>query len=543
MCLIFVVWLFLMSGCGRSPMAGGTTDTGNPRVAALIYANDGSRAKGASVTLRLKNYLSRVPGAGLQKDLVRAKETFTDDSGYFEIDSIESGDYFIEVNDRLFSAALLTATVPGPARPLIFLTDTLRPYAGIVGNTSQPSGPSVKMYLLAYGLERRIPIDSTGHFEIKNLPSGTLLFRIVSQDTLFNPFDIDNIVLAPGKIDTVPFAGWGHSTSIFLNTTASGADVMSLVTDFPVLVRLTSGNFNFSEAKANGYDVRFAKSDNTPLSYEIERWDAVNQQAEIWVKMDRVYGNDITHFINMYWGNPSAPGVSNAEGVFDTASGFQGVWHLNGAGNTTAYDATGNHYNGTPHGMTASSSVSGVIGLSRQFDGTSSYFTMPNTASSTLNLPENGYYTVSAWTNTNYLDAKYQGIVYKSNWQYGLQIHSDSTWEFFEYKDGQGWESTRNPAIAGSWYNITGVRQGEHQYLYVNGVCVDSIITFGSMTNPRITNIDLQIGHCQDGGLEPDRFFNGKIDEVRIANIALNADWIKLCYMNQRADDKLVVFK
>jgi hypothetical protein len=74
-------------------------------------------------------------------------------------------------------------------------------------------------------------------------------------------------------------------------------------------------------------------------------------------------------------------------------------------------------------------------------------------------------------------------------------------------------------------------------------VCVDSIIVVGAMTNPRITTMDLQIGHCQDGGLEPDRFFNGKIDEVRIANVALNAHWIKLCYMNQRADDKLLVFK
>ena len=532
-----------MSGCGRSPVAGGTTDTGNSRVAATIYKNDGSRVKGASVTLRSKNFLSVVSGAGMQKDLVRAKETFTDDSGYFEIDSIESGDYFIEVNDRLFSAALLTATVSGMANSSMFFTDTLRPYAGITGNTSPPSGPSVKMYLLAFGLERRILIDSTGHFEIKDLPSGTLRFRIVSQDAFFNPIDIDSIVIAPGKIDTVPFAGWGHSTGIFLNTTASGADIMGLVTHFPILVRLTSSNFNFPEAKTNGYDIRFAKSDNAQLSYEIERWDAVNQQAEIWVKMDTVYGNDSTHFITMYWGNPSAPGVSNAEGVFDTASGFQGVWHLNEAGNATAYDATGNHYNGTPQGMAALSSVPGVIGLSRQFDGTSSYFAMPNTANSTLNLPENGYYTVSAWANTNFLEAKYQGIVYKSNWQYGLQIHSDSTWEFFEYKDGQGWESTSDPAIAGSWYNITGVRAGIHQYLYVNGVCVDSIIVVGAMTNPRITNMDLQIGHCQDGGLEPDRFFNGKIDEVRIANIALNADWIKLCYMNQRADDKLVVFK
>jgi biopolymer transport protein ExbB len=341
---------------------------------------------------------------------------------------------------------------------------------------------------------------------------------------------------------------WRYARSITLNTTPSGADVRGNVTGFPALIRLTHDNFDFSQAQLGGGDLMFTKPDNTPLPHEIERFDPAAEHAEVWVRIDTVYGNNSAQSIMLYWGASasSATVASNSAAVFDTAAskgGFQGVWHMNGAGNATAYDATGNHYNGVPYGMTASSSVPGAIGLSRQFDGTSSYFVMPNTASSSLNLPENGNYTVSAWANSNFLDARYQGIVYKSNWQYGLQIHSDSTWEFFEYKDGQGWESTMNPATAGSWYNITGVRQGVHQYLYVNGVCVDSIITFGSITNPRITNMDLQIGHCQDGGLEPDRFFNGKIDEVRIANVALNADWIKLCYMNQRADDKLVVFK
>ena len=37
--------------------------------------------------------------------------------------------------------------------------------------------------------------------------------------------------------------------------------------------------------------------------------------------------------------------------------------------------------------------------------------------------------------------------------------------------------------------------------------------------------------------------FGGLLDEIRIANIQRSANWVKLCYMNQRVDDKLVVFK
>jgi hypothetical protein len=37
--------------------------------------------------------------------------------------------------------------------------------------------------------------------------------------------------------------------------------------------------------------------------------------------------------------------------------------------------------------------------------------------------------------------------------------------------------------------------------------------------------------------------FLGSIDEVRICRVARSQDWIKLCYMNQKAQDALVIFK
>ena len=38
-------------------------------------------------------------------------------------------------------------------------------------------------------------------------------------------------------------------------------------------------------------------------------------------------------------------------------------------------------------------------------------------------------------------------------------------------------------------------------------------------------------------------YFNGKIDEVRVSGRAQGADWIRLCYMNQKADDVLTVIR
>lgn len=65
-----------------------------------------------------------------------------------------------------------------------------------------------------------------------------------------------------------------------MHTTASGAGVAQSVIDFPVLIRLTAGNFDFSQAKNNGTDLRFIQSGAGFLSCEIERWDAPYKRAD-----------------------------------------------------------------------------------------------------------------------------------------------------------------------------------------------------------------------------------------------------------------------
>jgi len=125
------------------------------------------------------------------------------------------------------------------------------------------------------------------------------------------------------------YSGWQYKKQVKFDTTSSGADVSGNVSDFPVLVRLTSSGFDFSQAKDNGEDMRFADSDGTELSYQIERWDKTGQTADIWVLVPQVDGDSDTDYIEMYWGNSGATDESNGENVFQTNNDFAGVWHLN----------------------------------------------------------------------------------------------------------------------------------------------------------------------------------------------------------------------
>ncbi|MGB7569743.1 MAG: DUF2341 domain-containing protein, partial [Chitinivibrionales bacterium] len=329
--LIPVVIFVAVFSCSRSPLelSGGSTSTGNERIVGMVFYPNGLPASRAKVIPRRSDYLTSLDSMQGNKSQASPSETITDSVGRFTIDSIDTGEYCIEVNDQRSSAVLFKTTVEMESNGPLFLSDTLRPCASIDGTVTQPQSSAMPLYCRVYGLERITMLNSGGYFSVPNIPAGTYTIIVASPDTLYSPLKIAGIKVAAGATTHIPFPSWSHSKRLFLNTTASGAATMRPVPNFPILVRLTQSNFDFTQFQDNGADLRFAKPDGTPQSYEIERFDPAAQKAEVWVKVDTVYGNDSAHYITMYWGNPQAAAISNSAAVFDTAAGFSAVWHLN----------------------------------------------------------------------------------------------------------------------------------------------------------------------------------------------------------------------
>jgi len=548
---IFAAFAFVCACSPHGPDIAGTSEQGNAKFTATLYTQDGLPASGLAVILRRGDYVTD-PGASLNKVASDSARTATDEKGFLSIDSLDSGAYCVEATDAKAHAVLLRFVIDKGQPPLYWGADTIRPFAIVKGKIDFGGSPG-KRFAQVYGLERITPVSSSGAFVFNDLPQGIYTIRIVTADSAAGLTVFDSVAAKAGAIDTIgPYRAWKSRSSMSLNTSASGADVKGDAVGFPVLIRLTKSDFDFSSAMPGGKDVRFAKSDNTPLRFEIERWDAGAGAAEIWVRVDTVYGNSTTQTIFMFWGNPNAAPISNSAAVFDTANGFQGVWHLDNAGNAPAKDATGNGYDGTPYNMTAASAVAGAIGGAREFDGVSGYIAMTGTADSKLSFSQNGSYTVSAWAYVDTFDSKYHVIVGKGHEQYYLKIKcfgGSALWEFDEYEDKTGWAYTQvgNPPNSKSWVYLVGVRSGALQQLYINGEL--ALDTFGIMagTLQRNTGDDFTIGKYVRSVTAPYAegycAFSGKIDEVCVSSKARSADWIKLCYMNQRPDVKLVVFK
>lgn len=540
--------------CGFAPLAGGSTDTElGSVVTGRVVAENGSPVRDAKIRVRPTWYVQK-PGTVINNGRFDA---VTDSTGRFSVSGVYPGRYAIEANDQEYTAALIKATVEEQNSTIDVGVVGLKPFARIFG-IIQPAITRVYPLLRVQvrGLERLATVGRDGTFAIVDLPEGSFDLRLVSTDSTVDAVEMSGISVKSAATESVVIpAGGRYARRLSLNTTASGADVAGDVADFPLLVRLTAGNFDFTQAKSNGADIRFAKSDGSRLPYQIERWDAVTGLAEVWVKMDTVYGGDSSQTLMMCWGNAAAVDSSDGGAVFDTAQGFQGIWHM-GETDSLAPDATGNRYTGTGH---FTSSVAGMIGNAQHFNGLSSYIQMKGTApQSRLNFPMNGRYTVSAWVYHDTLaDSATYLIAGKGEHQYFMKTFDlalstpqrKHQWEFTEYHGNDLWQATTlSPATAKNWIHMVGVRDGANQYFYVNGTLAMEgyqVIGTGGSVTPRDSSDDFSIGaflHPVSAWNQGYAYFSGAIDEVGVSSIPRNADWIKLSYMNQRAEDKLVVF-
>jgi len=106
-------------------------------------------------------------------------------------------------------------------------------------------------------------------------------------------------------------------------------DSGSELSNFQVLITLTTSNFDYSHCKEDGSDIRFINaSEDTKLPYWIEEWN-YNGDSKIWVKVDSIpTGSNVCLYL--YYGNDSAISESNGSRVFELFDDFENLNIWNG---------------------------------------------------------------------------------------------------------------------------------------------------------------------------------------------------------------------
>lgn len=316
---------------------------------------------------------------------------------------------------------------------------------------------------------------------------------------------------------------WSGQKKINLNTTESGVDLKEDLSQVPVLVRLHTGNFaHFLDVKEDGSDLRFFAADGkTALPYQIEKFDALNELALIWVQVPKLSAAK-SDFISMKYGNPQAAAAQDAKAVYD--ANYVAVYHFEAPG--VPKDQTANANNAAQ--STAEYRPASVIGGGVGFKGAQK-IVIP--ASPSLKFGESGF-TFSAWVK---IAAPQRDAVLfaRQDGAEAVSVHFDQSKVYARIARGGKTQETPRTSelVPGAWHHLA-VTGGTRVVLYVDGRETAAL----DAATPALAG-DIVLGAPAAGG----NFFTGELDEVELSNIARSASWIKLVAQGQGPDAKLVV--
>jgi biopolymer transport protein ExbB len=311
---------------------------------------------------------------------------------------------------------------------------------------------------------------------------------------------------------------WTVRKKIEIDTSTAGAPIADPIGTIAVLIRLHDGNFRFAEAKEDGSDIRFvAEDEKTLLSHHVEKYDALLNEAFVWVKIpDLKQGAKTTFWLYYGNGGSKATRVDDPKGTYDVNAVV--VYHF-ADNNGAPHDSTTYGNNAQNSGANTSGAL---IGPGLRLDG-SSAITIAN--SETLTWTEGTALTWSAWVKPAANQAN--AIIFRRE---GFIIGADNGIPFVEVNGAR--TQGAPPMAPVSWHHLAVTATGSTITLFVDGQSTATL----SATLPAST-APLSIGAGPGG-------FAGEMDELQISKAVRPAGFIKVSAMNEGVDKggKLLTF-
>lgn len=278
------------------------------------------------------------------------------------------------------------------------------------------------------------------------------------------------------------------------------------------LIRLHTGNFlSFLELSDKGKDIRLLAGDEkTPLKFTIEKFDATNEMAFIWVKLPKEVLAAPEPSIWLYFGNPEAVDGQDIAGSQDPNQVLS--YQFNGK---TVKDATANANN--PNQSTNTYSEGGLIADAAVFQGTQ-VVRIPSMPS--LLMSSTTGWTIGAWLKTD--QQATDAVVFQrtgtDSGTIALTIKGQAL--VIERTDASGANQvfTGQGAITpGAWHHVALAATADNFTLYLNGIAAGTFPVKTGEYNGEIT-----LGADSTGG----RGFVGMLDQFAIHKVARDANSI-----------------
>ena len=311
---------------------------------------------------------------------------------------------------------------------------------------------------------------------------------------------------------------WTARKKITVNTGAEGVPLNTPLGSPAMLVRLSS-DFPFASAKEDGSDLRFVSADNkTVLPFHIERWDALLNEALVWVKLPDLKSGAITD-VWLYYGNAAADSANDPKGTYDPT--ILGVYHFSENSGAPA-DSSATGVNGEGISVPVATAL---IGGGVRFTGQNS-LTIP--ANPALGWSEGGALTLSLWVKPATLGPNAIIFSRRENINAFL-LGLDGGVPFVSITTGAGTQRTpvAAPLTVGTWNHLAVTVLNGMTTLYLNGEPFGTLAAgLPSLNTMASIGKDVPMGTNVAG-------YAGELDELTISNITHSAGAIKFAAVNQ----------
>ena len=316
--------------------------------------------------------------------------------------------------------------------------------------------------------------------------------------------------------------------------------------NFPVLVRLSAelNGFDYARCAANGADLRFSDAEGNLIPSEIDTWNP-NGESLVWVKVP-VFNKDA--IIKAHYGcsNPAVIDPKDVWSPNDVA-----VWHMSDDGKTMTDSSSGGTSltEANKSGMSDSihSGQPGLFGNAVEFGTSADHSGSLRTLDQRYRTSGADNFTVEFWSYQDSFDP----AAMPNNMTFMREVESakqNTVWYFYEIKStGYGSPGKSVLQIARDGADMVTLSTGSivpprgewtYQHLRVidtvkfyEGINDNLYLSYTLNGQPGVTNVvgntTLYIGNS---GISSTAGFLGKIDEVRISNVARSEDWMKAMY-------------
>ena len=304
---------------------------------------------------------------------------------------------------------------------------------------------------------------------------------------------------------------WPYRVKITLDAMQVSQLGTQSLTDAPLLMRFHTGNFtDFFYLKEDASDLRFmAADDKTPLAYQIEKFDLVNQMLYVWVKLPKIAAADGVNSFWMYYGNSTAQAVVDTTGAYDA----QRIAALHfSEQNNVVVDSSSYHQKAE---LINVEHIAALIGNGLKFNGQGALKMTP--AASLQYLPGKGF-AFSAWI-------KPQGVQ-QDAWIF--QQKSSAGELLLAVRDNKllaRWNNIEAVAAAplttDSWQHVALNIDAQRFAIYINGIEVAS----QAVVVPAFTADETWIGGGAGENAQAAHGFVGDMDEVDLSAASRTAEW------------------